>query len=87
MRQSNISVRLVSPSPGLHFLGRVEVFHNNQWGTICDDYFSTTEANVICQMLNFTQGAVCSVSYAQFGQGHGIYITLHDKITYLNVHH
>ena len=75
-RQSNIPVRLVSPSPGLHFLGRVEVFYNNQWGTVCDDYFGTTEANVICQMLNFTQGAVCSVGSAQFGQGQGITNTL-----------
>ena len=71
-RQSNIPVRLVSPTPGLNYIGRVEVYHNGQWGTVCDDYFSTTEANVICQMLNFTQGALCSVGYAGFGQGQGI---------------
>ena len=65
-------MRLITPSPGLDFLGRVEVFHDDQWGTVCDDYFGTAEANVICQMLNFTQGAQCSVSYAQFGQGQGI---------------
>ena len=74
-RQSNIPVRLVSPTPGLHFLGRVEVFYNNQWGTVCDDRFYIAEAYVICQMLNFTQGAVCSVGSAQFGQGQGILYT------------
>ena len=80
-------MRLVSPSPGLHFLGRVEVFHDNQWGTVCDNSFYTAEANVICQMLNFIQGAVCSVSYAQFGQGRGMFIFMHvhDKNTCLNV--
>ena len=82
-RQSSIPVRLVSPTPGLHFLGRVEVFYNNQWGTVCDDRFYTAEANVICQMLNFTQGAVCSVGSAQFGQGQGILYTtntLHNSV-------
>ena len=64
------------------------MLHNNQWGTICDDYFSTNDANVICQMLNFTQGAECSVSYAQFGRGYGIHILyVHDKNTHLNMHH
>ena len=71
-RSSNIPIRLVSPTPGIEFLGRVEVYHNNQWGTVCDDRFYTTEANVVCQMLNFTQGAACAVSYARFGRGQGI---------------
>ena len=85
VRQSSIPVRLASPTPGLHFLGRVEVFYNNQWGTVCDDYFGTTEANVICQMLNFTQGAECSVGYAQFGQGRGSYSTQSVFIDIVNV--
>ena len=48
VRQSNIQVRLVPPQPGLNYLGRVEVFHNNIWGTVCDDDFDTTEADVSC---------------------------------------
>ena len=71
MRQSNIPLRLISPTPGFDFLGRVEVFHNNQWGTICDDSFGSTDANVVCQMLNFTEGALCYVGNARFGQGQG----------------
>ena len=70
-KQSNIPVRLVSTYPGLNFLGRVEVFHSNRWGTICDDLFGYTEANVVCQMLNFTQGALCYRSGYTFGQGTG----------------
>ena len=76
MKQSDIQVRLVPPSPNLHFLGRVEVLYNDQWGTVCDDLFYRTEANVICFMLNFTRGAVCSVSNAQFGQGRGSHFIL-----------
>ena len=73
-RQSNIPVRLVSPSPSFHFLGRVEVFHDNQWGTVCDNKFNHDAAYIVCQLLNFTQGAVCSIGDAQFGQGQGSYL-------------
>lgn len=51
-------------------MGRVEVFYNNTWGTVCDDAFGTFEANVICLSLNFMR-AVCYVREAGFGQGTG----------------
>ena len=70
-RLSVIPTRLVSPYPGVDFLGRVEVFYSGQWGTICDSSFSTPEANVVCYALNFTQGAICVVSSAQYGRGTG----------------
>ena len=70
MKPSNISVRLVSPYQGVDFLGRIEVLHNNQWGTVCDNYFSLVDGHVVCGMLNY-RGAVCVVSYAYLGQGTG----------------
>ena len=71
MKQSNIPIRLIPPQSGLDFMGRVEVFHNNVWGTVCDDLFSTSEANVVCGMLNYTDGSLCTVRNAGFGEGEG----------------
>ena len=34
--------------------GRVEICLNNEWGTICDDGWSTNDANVACAVLGFS---------------------------------
>ena len=63
-------VRLVPPSPDLPFMGRVEIFYNETWGTVCDDRFFTTEGRVVCTQLGYNS-TLCVAARAQFGRGSG----------------
>lgn len=51
------AVRLVGGSNELQ--GRVEVCNNGEWGTICEDNFNTTEANVVCRTLGHSSRGQC----------------------------
>lgn len=49
--------------------GRVEVYHEGQWGTICDDKWGIQEADVTCREMNC--GSALAVKYkAYYGRGH-----------------
>ncbi|XP_072167399.1 scavenger receptor cysteine-rich domain superfamily protein-like [Diadema setosum] len=60
------SIRLVDGSEDSE--GRVEIFHNSVWGTVCDDAWGMNDARVVCRQLGYEE-AEEATSSARFGGG------------------
>jgi len=62
------NIRLVNGAS--RHVGRVEVFVNGKWGTVCDDQYGLQDANVICRMLGYSRALVAR-NRGFFGRGTG----------------
>uniref|UniRef100_A0A8C1KM38 Lysyl oxidase homolog n=1 Tax=Cyprinus carpio TaxID=7962 RepID=A0A8C1KM38_CYPCA len=61
-----------------HNEGRVEVFYEGEWGTVCDDDFTIHTAQVVCRELGYSEAVSWSPS-SKYGKGEG-------RIWFDNVH-
>ncbi|XP_053392372.1 zinc metalloproteinase nas-36-like isoform X2 [Mercenaria mercenaria] len=64
-----LGVRLVGGNSSLE--GRIEIWYNNTWGTVCDDRFDSREAEVVCHMLGYERLGAMPYMEAAYGQGNG----------------
>ena len=59
-------MRLIGGSNPLE--GRVEICYYNQWGTVCDNSWSTSDARVVCQQLGYSSASKWTTSYKDASQ-------------------
>ena len=63
-----LAVRLVGGPENA--VGRVEVYHEGTWGTVCDDDWDINDAHVVCRQLGFRY-ALNAYESARYGEGTG----------------
>ncbi|XP_009465788.1 PREDICTED: HHIP-like protein 1 [Nipponia nippon] len=73
----NGAVRLMEQRGRGRSRGRVEIYIDGEWGTVCDDGWSSAAAAVVCRQLGFPY-VVRASKKAEFGEGTSLRILLDD---------
>ncbi|CAC5355692.1 unnamed protein product [Mytilus coruscus] len=49
--------------------GRLEIYHEDEWGTVCDNQFENVDAEVACRQLGYCSGMMIPSNLVYDGQG------------------
>ena len=49
--------------------GRLDIHHDGQWGTVCDDLFDHVDATVACRQLGFVASVEIITDRQRFPDG------------------
>mmetsp|Transcript_28545 Transcript_28545/g.62834 ORF Transcript_28545/g.62834 Transcript_28545/m.62834 type:complete len:671 (-) Transcript_28545:1338-3350(-) len=71
-----VTVRLVNGPSSSE--GRVEVWYNGQWGTVCDDAWDALDAKVVCRQLGLPTAYAQAYGGARYGQNPAVPIMMDD---------
>lgn len=61
----------------------MEILHNDQWGSVCDDEWDDAEANVICRQLGYSPGVGKATHSSKFGPARSKFKTM-IRFVFLN---
>ena len=51
--------------------GRVEIYYQGKWGTVCDEGWDINDGAVVCRQLGFQEVLSITTMAANFGPGNG----------------
>ena len=69
VRNGDLRLARFSSTSSSYSSGRLEIYINGQWGTVCDDFFGSTDASVACQQMGFSSGSTTSTSWVAIWAG------------------